>query len=315
MSNNIEQLKEAILDYQKIFQCKRRIVVVKKELNTQSLRLLQLKEIVKKEYQDVLLLEQFSLKQLFSTLLVNKEVQLEKERQEYLLAALNYNECQELVELLRYEEEILNETIQAESIVVKKFESALEGLQIKNEEDFSDEILLLKQYNQELKNLIKLKVESKEAYEVIIELRASFNIILDLLKQAKLYDNWGEFYKQRQIAKVKHKQYIDRAQEQVYRVRKQFIFLRSELLDIEQFKNSISEVRDLISDFNLHYYNDLITDWINVLKLDETLNHTLTTFDTVSKIGDKLQKLIINSDEEYQNLIKRRAALIEKIAD
>jgi len=314
MSENIEQLTEAIKEFQKIQHCKRRKVVAERELQTQKNKLAKLDQIVQKEHRDLLVLEQFSLKQLFSTILVDKEAQLEKERQEYLLAALKYNECQELVELLQYEMEVLDKQLQSEGYVSNKLESILSDLKLKNIDSKSEDLVLLKKYNQELKDLIKLKGEAKEAATVVSELKSSFRIILEALQQANRYDDWGEFYKQRQLAKVKKKQYIDRAQEQVYRIRKQFIFLRSELLDLEEFKTSFSEAQDLIIDFNLNYYNDLITDWINVLKLNETLDHTITTFDSVTRIGRSLHRLVKKSEQEYKILLVKRGTLIEKIA-
>lgn len=314
MSQNLELLKTAIQEYQEVLQCKRRLVVVNQELHSQKIALVRLKKIVEEEHQDVLLLENSSLKQLFSMLLLNKQAQLEKERQEYLLAALNYNECQNIIDLLKYEKEILTKKLESEISIVNNFEKVLDNFNIKKKDTSHSEFELLKSLNEELKALIKLKAEAKEAMDVIDNLTASFEKILEALEQANRYDEWGHFYKQRQIAKVKKKQYIDLAQAQIYIVKKQLIFLRSELLDIEQFKGRFVEARDLIKNFNLHYYNELITDWINVLKLHETIDHTLASFQTITNIQTELEKLINKSDQEYQILLIKRATQIEKIA-
>jgi len=315
MSQSIEKLNQHIKEYQEILQCKRRLDVVKKEIHRQNNKLKHLKTIVKYEHQDVLDLEKFSLNQLFSTLLVNKQAQLEKERQEYLIAALNFNECQEVVDLLKFEYEILLQKLANESVVVRQFDLALSEFQIKEDEDTEKDIAELKLLNDDLKSLIKLKIEAQEAHEVVKELTLSFNKIIKALEQAKVYDNWGEFYKQRQTAKVKKKQYIDQAQAGIYQITKQFIFLRSELLDIEQFKTTSEQANDLIANFNLHYYNDLITDWINELKLNETIEYTLTTIETVAGIEKKLSSLVQKSESEYQAMLNKRAALVEKIGD
>ncbi len=314
MTQNLEQLKLAINDYQEIILCKRRMQTASAELREQKIKLKHLQEIVEKEHQDVLMLEKLSLKQLFSTLLVNKEAQLEKERQEYLLAAMNYNDCHNLIELLNYEKKILKDKLKVEKDVVDTFEQALDSFQPNKKNQASKEFILLKSFNEELKKIIQLKIEAQEALDVVNELKSSFKRIVDALEKANLYDEWGYFYKEKQAAKTKKTQYIDKAQAHVYIVKKQLIFLRSELLDVERFKGNFSEAKDILKGFNLHYYNDLLTDWINVMKLRQTTEHTLTTYQTISKLGRQLKKLIKETDQEYEILLIKRGTLIETIA-
>ena len=314
MSEHLDQLQQAVLAFQEILLCKRRLEIISKELKQRKQELKVLKQVVDKEHQDVLALEKVSMKQLFTTLLINKEAQLEKERQEYLLAALKHNECHELIELLNYENKILQTKLRKEKEVIENFENLLTDLKHSKRKTVPKEMVLLKAINQELRDVILLKAEAKEALTIIKELKISFKAILAALKSAQLYDEWGFSYGQKQKAKVKKKQYIDQAQAQVYLVRKQLIFLRSELLDLHQFKASFSHAEGLIEDFNLGYYNDLITDWINVLKMDETIEHTMTTKNTIYKIARQLKELISKTDEEYQLLWIKRSTLIDQIS-
>lgn len=310
----MDTLRTAIEDYQEILLCKRRLALVEKELLEQKINLQHLHQVVEKEHQDVLLLEEKSLRQLFSVLLVNKEAQLEKEKQEYLLAALKHNEAHKLVELLNYEKKVLKSKIKSEAEITQKFEEALNDFQIPKPSQSTKELFVLKSINNEINSIILLKAEAQEALAVVRELMESFKSILKDLEAATLYENWGQFYKEKQLAKVRKKKYIDQAQSKIYIVRKQLIFLRSELLDVEEFKGVFEEAKVLIDEFNLGYYNELITDWIKVLKLEATIEHTLTTHKTISKISRMLKKLIKNSDQEYQILLIKRATLIEKIS-
>lgn len=314
MPLNLNQLNKVIQDYQEVILCRSQLKTVEEELHIQTALVKQLKVTVEKEHQDVLRLESLSLKQLFSTLLINKQAQLEKERQEYLLAALKLNECLNLIELLEYEKKILKQKLKSEKKVIATLELSLDEYQLDKRSPTPKELILLKSINQELKDIIRLKTEAQEALAVIKELQGSLKDIIKALEAANLYDEWGLFYKEKQIAKVKKKQYIDQAQAMVYIVRKQLIFLRSELIDVKEFEGLFKEAKDLFENFNLEYYNDLITDWINVLKLHETIEHTLGTYKTISKLGTLLRKLVKQSNQEYQILFIKRSTLIQQVS-
>lgn len=77
---------------------------IENELSTLKSKLVDLEAILVKEGEDVKKLEGYSLIGLFHTILGSKEQQIEKERQEYLIAKLKYDECKEAISTLMTEQ-------------------------------------------------------------------------------------------------------------------------------------------------------------------------------------------------------------------
>jgi len=79
----------------------------------------QLEVVVQKEERDVEELENLSWQSLFHRVLGNKHEQLEKERQEYLMAFLKYERCDNEIATLEYEQKIvekkLSQSVNAEA--------------------------------------------------------------------------------------------------------------------------------------------------------------------------------------------------------
>ncbi len=86
---------------------KKRLAIIKIQLELLFGDLSFHKSKMNKEHEDVLKLEKISAFSLFRNILGNHKEQLEKERQEYLKAVLEYNSIANEIELLRYEQELL----------------------------------------------------------------------------------------------------------------------------------------------------------------------------------------------------------------
>ena len=108
MAKSSEEILKLLEEYSRIVKGEQRLAVVKKEPKSQIKRRAILRDQVAIEYQDIVDLEKSSLRALFSRVLKSREEQLEKERQEYLLATIEYDECQHLIESLEYELKILS---------------------------------------------------------------------------------------------------------------------------------------------------------------------------------------------------------------
>ena len=313
MSKNLDQINKLIKDYHVILLSKRRALSVSIELGIQRKRLPELAKIMKKEYNDLLSLEYLSLKQLFTTILKSKNEQILKERQEYLLASIKYKECKNLITLLEFELGILQSKTKGEEFVIKDIDHKLNNIDPKI---LSDESILYEDFkilNTDLKNLIQIKIEVKEALIVSLNLKEHFLDMIGFLNKAKRYDNWGEFYKEKQEGKIKKKAYIDKAQANIYVIKKLLLFLKNELIDVEVFQKYFRRSQALLHGFNIEYYSDLITDWIEDSNLSETLTTTLDANTTIIKLIRSLEKLEKDSESEYVLLEKKRETLIEKL--
>ncbi len=104
VGDNLEILK---CKYFQISKSEKRLHIIKHELELLYNELTAQRAKMNKEHQDVIKLEKLSKQLLFKTILGNKELQLEIERQEYLQAVLEYNATAYNIDLIKYEQEIL----------------------------------------------------------------------------------------------------------------------------------------------------------------------------------------------------------------
>ena len=88
-------------------------------------RLVQLKEVLAKEKADVDKLKGLSLTGLFHAVLGDKDLQLQKERQEYLAAKLKYDQCESAVAGLERDMEDLRGKVMAIGKAHDEYEAVL----------------------------------------------------------------------------------------------------------------------------------------------------------------------------------------------
>ena len=161
-----------------------------------------------KEYQDIVDLEKSSLRVLFSRVLKSREEQLEKERQEYLLATIEYDECQHLIESLEYELKILSDKTDSKGLVIGELDRTVNDLLEQSPDATSALQEEFAQINKDIKNLQYLIIESEEAKTVARDLREHFLNMVTHMNEASTSDNWGQFYHEIQKAKkLKRRKY------------------------------------------------------------------------------------------------------------
>lgn len=313
MDKGIEQLITIIRDYQILVLKKRRIETLKLELKHEKDNLILLEASVKKEHQDLIKIEKFSIKYLFNLILVNDKEQLEKEKQEYLSAIILFNESTKLIKVLEYEISVLEKTQKDEELLLKTLSSSIEK--------FNDELLLttsaylhqLKTVTKEIQSIMRLIVEAEEALSMLNSTRSTFLELISNIKKAQKFEKWGEFYHEIQKSKITHQENIDQANANVPIIKKQLFFLKNELKDVEDYQNQFDRSEVIIRGFNIEYYRDLILDWINDDNLIETLTTTMSANSEMLKLGKSLEKLINNSEFELEFLINKRSNLLKMI--
>ena len=80
-----------------------RIQEIKKQLQNLDIQVKKRKSKLEDERSDFERYQKYNTSKLFRTILGSREVQLEKERQEYLQAALEYNTTVDTIDLLEFE--------------------------------------------------------------------------------------------------------------------------------------------------------------------------------------------------------------------
>lgn len=315
MNQNLEKIEALVSEYHSICLSKKRIASIDSEIKLETKKLHELKLIVDKEYLDVLKLEEYSIKQLFVNILKDNTKQFEKERQEYLLAVLNYKEYEKIIELLNFERKLLLSKVDDEAILLKAIERELNHFDEHELFNKSRYLAEFKEVNIELQKLLEYKFEVIEALELAQELKRSFNLMISFLTDAQSLNNWGKFYHEIKERKIKRKTYLDKAQSEIYQIQKLLIFLNNELEDVIVIQNEFHRTQALVRSFNIKYYNDLIKDWINDNNLINTMSSTMGSNKALNKLVVELDNLAFTIESEYKVQISRRSALVLKMIE
>ena len=106
-----KELNKILDKYQDFERIQKHLKSLEEDLKKGYKDLEKLEKLLEKHGQDVEELERLSLKGIFHKVLGSKKEQLDKERQEYLQAALKRNEQKKSVELIEYEKKILEEKL------------------------------------------------------------------------------------------------------------------------------------------------------------------------------------------------------------
>ena len=255
-----------------------------------------------KELEDVRKLESLGVKALFSKVIGNHHQQLEKERQEYLLAVVKHKSIQEEIVVLGFEESLLaKRLLQPELIdkelnqLIKKKEFTLKSYDTEfSKELFSREgtlgrLKLIKQ------KLLRIERNAKQSTLILIQ-------IADKLHEVK---DWPPSGKAKYASFIK-KKYIDKARSKVVEAKvklDEFSKNFSLLFKEETFEYDMSGFESFLDRF----YENLITDYIVASQLEKTLGDvekTITDLSNVEiEIGEKIEKqdLLIQSTQEELN--------------
>jgi len=255
VKDDFKEIESLIKSYHTIILSKKRMTKVKDEIILQKDKLKLLESKVEKEYSDVVRIENHPLRILFATILESEKRQFEKEKQEYLHAVLEYKECIKLIELLEYELEVLQTKSEDEKIVLKTIDDKLQSIddiQISGDSIYLQE---LKTVNDELAQMLKLRVEIIDALELIQDIQNNFNAMISNLNRAKEMNTWGRYYREIQQAKQMKKSFIDEAHAYVHVIQKSLVYLQNEIHDVIVYQDFFRRTESFIRGFNLEYYH------------------------------------------------------------
>lgn len=309
-----ENISRLLKEYYSILISRKKISLLKDEIELLHSDLELLSRRVDDEYLDIEELEKLSIQNIFSRVLRKGQEQLEKENQEYLMAVLEYMDALKIVKLLEYELEVLESKVEKEKFIKKDLDRNL----LEVEESFwKSESIYLAEYvkvTKELKNLTKMKVEVEEAYEMLLLLREAFLEMIKSLNLAEQYDNWGVFYAERKSGRITKQNYLDHAQIKAIEIKQILKFLKKELVDVSEIKEILKKSEIPMRNFNLNYYNGLITDWINDINLTNTLSISMNGSKSINKLTHEFEYLTKNIVEEYLRKDSYRIELIDRLS-
>lgn len=264
---------------------------------------------VQKELEDVTELEKMSVKGLFYKALGSKEAQLEKERQEYLLAALKQRNLAKELELDKYEIDLIGQKL--DDLKIKKAElSQLKKIREKEILSNPNESLhgVLRDITAKIDAQHKFAVEVNEAITVGNELINLFVSSLNLLKRAQ---NWGQWDMAGGRGYLK-KSSIDKGLDEAYRASSMLEKYKRELADIGLVYNGLNLQLGQVNSFMDIIFDNLLSDWIIQKKIKNAVATVESVFDKVrvvqQKVASEAEKVRIN----LEDLIRQKDQILQK---
>jgi hypothetical protein len=287
------------------------IFILNRQISSENIRKSDLKKKLAKESADVKKLEGLTLTALFQTILGSKEQQLEKERQEYLRAKLNYDECDNGIAALIFQNSKLRTQL-------KEFDSIELDyrLLLKEKEDY-----LLKQPNSENARQIFILSEqiadkTSELKELNEAIQAGKILIGEVentiyyLQKAKNWGTWDMLGGGIIATSIKHS-HIDASRNASHKVQQAIRNFERELRDVNIQTNISTDISGFLT-FSDYFFDGLIVDWLVQDKIKNALNRAyyLSEYaqNLVWKLENDCKTVKISQEKLYQN----RLELIEK---
>lgn len=306
INKQLGELKEKIKEKERL---RLRLKELKEQFEYKEKKVQELRNILNKEYKDVKRLENLSVGGLIYTLLGRKEEKLEKEKEEYVLAKVKYDEA--TADLRALEADIKSAEYRLKDLT--GIEEEYDSLIKKKEEiilaSHPENRIKLKELEEEIwrcQNNIK---ELKEATLAGDNLLDALNKVIDSLKSAA---NWGTFDMLgggMLSTAIKHN-HIDKAKENSYEVKDRIRKFQRELKDIDREFNLDINIGSFAS-FADFFFDGFFVDWYVQSSIKDALNNAenlkLNVYNVLNRIyvekqesEEKLNRL----KEEYKSIIE-----------
>ena len=248
---------------------------------TRQEKLKELESILSKQSNDIQKLEKVSILSLFRKILGNPEKAIDREKQDYLLAVMKYNECKASIEALKNEQTLLRNVQSGLFGLEKRLENLIKQ---KDSRINLDNPGVAKQIAQLDQRMLSHKEKLKELDEAI-QAGERINIALrDIIKDLRDAVGWGPFNYggKGKYSTYKKKRFIDKASSEIVQVNALFLKFEEELHDVSKhyhldYKNDIHYYQDFLDTF----INNLITDYVVRKKIKNSLAGVEATLDRV----------------------------------
>ncbi len=281
-----------------------RIEEVNENLDKLEKRLTRQYAIVNREYQDINLLEEKSTSNIFFRLMNNIEEQLEKERQEYLMAVLLYNNISEEITVLKYEKTLLENKFNNIQVSTSELENLLKIKEQKLHFTSHASLDTLKNFNRQIDNLKSRSLEIDEALSCCDEVRFHMESIYNNLKKVSHWGvmtagtaGTGSTYK-----KIK---YIDENRKLIAKVNTLINKLYNEIADVYPEPKIQLHIQDYHTFVEL-FYDHMITDWILRRKMNNALQNIHQNMDKLSATSLMLSAEKSKGEEKIATLVEEK---------
>jgi hypothetical protein len=286
--------------------------ILNRQIGEENIRKTFLRKKLNKEFADVKELEGLSLATLFQIILGTKEQQLEKERQEYLRVALNYDECDNGIAAFIFQRSKLITEL-------KNFDSVESdySLLLKTKREFIIEqsntgtalrLFTLSEQLADKNSQIKELSEAIQAGKIVIQLVTS---TIQSLHKAKDWGTWDMFGGGIIATSFKHS-HINNSRDSSYLVKQAARNFERELKDVNISTNMSIDIGKFLT-FADYFFDGLIVDWMVQDKIKVSLSRAVDLKNYVFSILHKLESDYLIAKNEQRTIIQNQSTLVEKV--
>jgi len=275
----------------------------------ESVRMKEMSLVLRKEERDVEKLERTGVRSLFLRILGDKDKQLEKERQEYLQIALEYNEISKSLELIDYELDLLERKLANRSNIDNRYQDLIHAMEhelLSSGSEAGEKLLSITKKLEQNQVLLR---DIDEAIDAGLEANSLIQKLEKRLKEARDWGHW-DMYGSDGGGWLKHRA-IDRAREYLHRVRHALIRFENELRDVYPDARINVDVRiDRIDNFFDVFFDNLISDWIVQQRIVKAMEHISTTRRQLATALRDLEAAAPQVQDDIRQLQREREKVI-----
>lgn len=306
LNNQLKEIKEKIREKERLLI---RADNLREELEIEKAKLKNLKEALGKERKDVEKLEGMSIGGLIFTLIGKKEEKLQKEKEEYIIAKVKYDECENTVNALSEEAEKIKFKLDALRNIKEEHEKVLK---------IKEEAIIQKGLNEKSelieisRDISKLEMDVNETKEAILEGHSLLNAIDKLIDSLKKAANWGAFDMLGGgvlSTAVKHS-HIDKAKDHSYQVKNHVRRFKRELKDLDKSLDLQVNLGSFVT-FADFFLDGLFVDWYVQSSINKALNQATDLKHSVNSIVNNLGREKSNGEKKVNNLKQKYKSIIE----
>ncbi|MFK7808865.1 MAG: hypothetical protein AB8F74_13760 [Saprospiraceae bacterium] len=259
---------------------------------------------LQKEKDDYERIKSAGLRRVFYHLLGDLKSAIDKEQQEYLMAFMKRQRCEQAIVDMEKEKELLEGVLSSLHLAEKELDRLLErkkiAIPLKNP-------ALKKQLSLIDKKIFGHYAKKREVKEAIAAGKKAKRQLVKIKEDLEQVRGWGSMdISSAGFGSVKKKMYIDRAQSDANKADALLLEFQKELHDIsKQYKIAYQHEIHVLHDFLHQYFNNLIIDWVlkkkiknTVIGIDQTMDSIDLTLITLEQEQKKIRAYIA---EEKKN--------------
>ena len=309
--SELEEEIEIILSQKTLkAKVKRRFNFIEKKLTEVVQKIEQQRKIVHKEYYDITVLESNTISSIFYKWFNDLELQLEKERQEYLMAILLLNSLEEEEKILTYESKILSEKYKSINVDENRLSELYKIKERKILYSGGEQKEIIKEKNHQIDNL---NSRNREIMEAINATNETLEIFKKIHHYLNLVNDWGYMDSGGSGSNSSYKKlrFIDVNRKLILEAQHSMEILAKELEDLYTRPVIHLNIKDFDGFISI-FYRHLITDWILRRKMNNAINSIIQNIDSLTTLNMMLHAEKNKNIKEIEKLKKQKEKLLMK---